>query len=486
MNRPLRKVAVACLLLFAVLLVNANLRQTVLAEGYRDNSSNRRVLERTYERERGAIALSDASRPLVARSVEQDAQFKYRRTYPARDLYAHVTGFYSFLYGASGIERSEDDLLSGEDDELFVERFSDTLTGREPRGGDVVLTLQSAAQQAAFDGLAGKRGAVVALNPKTGAILAMVSAPSYDPNMVSTFDGDAAREYYDRANADPAKPLLNRAISQTYPPGSTFKVITSAAALKGGLTPQSLVASPPTLTLPQTSNPLRNFGGSTCGADRITLADALRISCNTAFAQLALDLGADEMRAQSEAFGIGDRDLKIPLTVSQSRYPADPTPPQLGQTGIGQFDVQVSPLQMAMVASGVANRGQVMKPYLIQEVQAPDLSRLRIAEPEVYRDAVTPAVADQLTAMMEGVVANGSARSAQIDGVRVAGKTGTAQNAPGAAPHAWFIGFAPADDPQVAVAVLVENGGDAGSEATGGRVAAPIARSVLQAVLAGR
>lgn len=484
MNRPVRRVAVACLLLFAALLVNANLRQTVLAEGYRENPANSRVLEQTYQRERGAIALNDgATRTVIARSTEREGRFRYLRGYPANDLYAHVSGFYSFVYGATGIERAEDGILTGDDPALFVERFTDTLTGRESRGGDVLLALDPAVQQAAYDGLRGLTGAAVALDPRTGAVLGMVSAPSYDPNSLSSFDGTAIRSAYDALEADPSQPLLNRAINQTYPPGSTFKVVTAAAALGAGRTPQSRVPSPTVLDLPQTSAGLRNFGGGSCTGSTSTIADALRISCNTAFAALGLELGAETLRAQARAFGIDDDMLQVPLPVSASRFPDDPNPPQVAQSAIGQFDVRVTPLQMAMVAAGIANGGEVMKPYLVQEVLAPDLSRVDRAEPEVLSRATTPEVADQLTVMMEAVVDDGSATSAQIPGVAVAGKTGTAQNAPGADPHAWFIAFAPADDPQIAVAVLVENGGNAGSEATGGRVAAPIARAMIQARL---
>jgi peptidoglycan glycosyltransferase len=278
--------------------------------------------------------------------------------------------------------------------------------------------------------------------------------------------------------------LLNRAISKTYPPGSTFKVITAAAALgSGSYTPDTLVPSPPELDLPQTSTNLRNFGGSSCGADQITLADSLRISCNTSFAALGLKLGEDALREQAEAFGFGSNDLDVPTTVATSVFPSDIAPPSLAQSAIGQFEVRVTPLQMAMVAAGIANGGEVMKPYLVREVQAPDLSRLDVAEPETYKQAVGRDVAAQLTSMMQLVVSDGSARRAQIEGVAVAGKTGTAQHAAGRPPHAWFIGFAPAEDPRVAVAVVIEDGGDLGSEATGGAVSAPIARDVMRAVL---
>jgi len=484
-NAPLRRVAIACLVLFGLLLVNINYRQVVKASDYRDNQRNARVIVRNYEKERGSIALAGANRPLIARSVETPGRLKYLRTYPDKDLYAHVTGFYSLVYGQDGLEDTEDRVLSGDDPRLFVKRLSDTLTGRVPRGGDVVVTLQQAAQQAAYDGLKGKRGAVVALDPRTGAILALASAPTYDPGLLSSFDPAAIRAYRTALLAPAAgDPLLDRALSQTYPPGSIFKVVTAAAALQDGVTPDTQIPSPTVLTLPQTSATLSNFGGESCGSGPTTsLADALRISCNTAFAQLGLTIGEGRLRAQAEAFGFGDGSLTVPDPVAASTFPGALDPPSLAQSAIGQRDVRVTPLQMAMVAAGVADGGTVMAPYLVREVQAPDLTRLSLAQPKAYRQAVPRLVADQLRTMMEAVVANGTGTAAQIPGVRVAGKTGTAQNAPGAAPHAWFIGFAPADDPQVAVAVIVENGGDAGSEATGGKVAAPIARAVMRAVL---
>jgi peptidoglycan glycosyltransferase len=279
-------------------------------------------------------------------------------------------------------------------------------------------------------------------------------------------------------------PLLNRSVQSTYPPGSTFKVITTAAALGAGLTPQSRIPSPTVLDLPGTSANLGNFGGERCGDGRTdTLADALRISCNTAFGQLGITLGAEKVRAQAQAFGFGDSSLALPQPVAASVYPSELTKAQEAQSAIGQYDVRVTPLQMAMVAAGVANDGTVMRPYLVQEVQAPDLSRLDLADPKVYSHAVSSSVAQQLTTMMEAVVDTGTGTNAQIPGVRVAGKTGTAQHAVGQPPHAWFIGFAPAQDPQVAVAVLVEDGGSLGSDATGGKVAAPIAQAVMRAVL---
>ena len=486
MNKPLRRVAYACLALIGILLVQANYLQVVKASAYRDDPRNGRVLLRTYDRERGPIAVGNGKdRQAIASSRETTDALKYLRTYAAGPVYAPVTGFYSLVYGATGTERLQDRVLSGEDDRLFVRRFSDAITGQAPQGGSIMLTINPAAQQAAYDALAGRRGAAVALDPRTGAVLALVSSPSYDPSVLSSHDPAAIRKAYAALTKDPANPMLDRAINQTYPPGSTFKLITAAAALSTGTyTPDSRIASPTLLQLPQTSASLRNFGGESCGDGKTsTLADALRISCNTAFAQLGLDLGAPAVRSQAAAFGFGETDLFVPQKISRSSYPDVLSPPQIAQSAIGQYDVQVTPLQMAMVVAGIANQGRVMTPYLVNEVQAPDFSRLDLAQPKNYREAVSPQVAAQLTAMMELVVASGTGTAAQLPGIRVAGKTGTAEHAVGVPPHAWFVGFAPAQDPQIAVAVIVEDGGLAGSEATGGRVAAPIAKAIFQAVL---
>ena len=486
MNRPLRRVALACLVLFGLLLVNVNWVQVVKADAYRDDPRNSRVLLRTYERERGPIAIlaSDGRREAVAESVRTEGPLTWLRQYPGGPAYAHVTGYYSLVYGRTGIERSEDRVLSGEDDRLFVRRLSDYITGNSPKGGTVVLTLDAAAQAAAFRGLEGKRGAVVALDPRTGEVLAMVSLPSYDPARLSSFEPAEIREYYAQLNDAAGDPLLNRAISKTYPPGSTFKVVTAAAALGSGeVTPETQIPSPRLLDLPQTDADLRNFGGAACTGETSTLADALRISCNTAFGSLGLSLPEDAVREQAQAFGFGENDLRVPTSVADSRYPDETNEPQAAQSAIGQYDVRATPLQMAMIAAGVANDGVVMTPRLVREIQAPDFSVLEEPEPEEYSQATSPEVAAELTRMMELVVAEGSGRRAQIPGLRVAGKTGTAQHAQGRPPHAWFIGFAPADDPQVAVAVVVEDGGNLGSEATGGALSAPIAAAVMRAVL---
>jgi penicillin-binding protein A len=483
-NRPVRRIAVAVLVMFGALLLNVNYIQVVKAGDYRDDPRNSRVLLRTYERERGPISvLAGSEQVRIAFSQETDGRLKFLRQYPSGPAYAHITGFVSLVYGTpQGVERAEDRLLSGEDDRLFVRRLSDYVTGREPSGGSVVLTVNPAAQEAAVAGLAGRRGAVVALDPRTGAVLAMASAPTYDPTRLSSHEPADIRAYYAELEAAEGDPLINRAISTTYPPGSTFKVVTAAAALESGqVTTQTQVPSPRVLDLPQTTATLPNFGGAACTGETSTLAEAMEISCNTAFGSLGLQL-PDQLRERARAFGFDEGGLELGTRVATSRYPDETNPPQAAQSAIGQFDVRATPLQMAQVAAGIANGGEIMRPYLVREVQAPDLTRISLAEPQRWRTATSPEVAGQVAEMMELVVSGSRAtgRAAGIPGVRVAGKTGTAQHAADRPPHAWFIGFAPADDPQVAVAVVIEDGGQ---EATGGRLAAPIAGDVMRAVL---
>jgi len=465
----------AALLMFVALLMNANVVQVGQAESLKNNPDNHRILYSEYSHRRGAIVVDGHA---VALSKRVHDQYKYLRTYPGGEAYAPITGYYSFQNGATGIESAENEILSGDSDKLFVRRLSDYFTGRTPQGGAVVLTIKDRAQQAAFQALAGKRGAVVALDPRTGAILALASAPSYDPSVLATHKFGAAGRAYTQLARDPGNPLLDRAISQTYPPGSTFKVITTAAALSSGrFTPSSQLPAPNQLSLPQTTHKLQNFEGEQCnGGGNISLADALRVSCNTAFGGLGLRLGQGEIRKQANAFGF-DRSLSIPMGVARSIYPDNISRPEVAFSAIGQDSDAVTPLQMAMVAAGVANGGVVMAPYLVARTLAPDLSTLSTASSHEFSRATSPTVASQLTRMMQAVVASGTGTAAQIPGVSVAGKTGTAENQPGQPTHAWFIGFAPAQNPQVAVAVLIEHGG------VGGVTAAPIARQVMQAVL---
>jgi penicillin-binding protein A len=482
-NAPIRRLAMVVAFMFTCLLLSTTYIQFVQASTLQHKPNNRRTLLENYARERGPILVDGNA---IARSKPTDDDLKYLRSYTDPELYAHVTGYYSFVYGAGlGVERAQDGLLSGSADALFYRRMVDLVTGRKPQGASVELTIDPAVQKAASEGLGDQTGAVVALNPKTGAVLALVSHPTYDPNRLAGHDVKKVQQAYQDLNEDKSRPMLNRAIGgDLYPPGSTFKVVTAAAALSSGKYDENtVVPGPATLDLPQTSVNLPNDFSGACGpGGKLSLTRALQISCNTAFGSLGLQLGGNALREQAQKFGFGD-DLDIPLPVTPSKVPADMNAPQSAQAAIGQFDVRVTPLQMAMVAAGVANAGVVMKPYLVQTVRAPDLDVIGETQPQQLSRAVSPDVAAQLTRMMEKVVSSGTGTRAQISGITVAGKTGTAQHGDGKAPHAWFIAFAPANDPQVAVAVVVEDGGELGHEGFGGSIAAPIAKKVMEAVL---
>ncbi|MDQ1625354.1 MAG: penicillin-binding protein [Actinomycetota bacterium] len=481
MNAPLRRLALAVMILFGLLLLNVNYLQVVRANSLHNDPTNPRVIFEEYSRQRGPILVG--GRP-VANSVATKDRLKYKRGYPLGPMYAPATGFYSLIYGASGIESEENSILAGTDDSLFVRRVIDQLTGEQVRGGSVQLTLNARAQKAAYDGLHGRKGAVVAIDPSTGAILALVTSPSYDPTVLSSHDTQAVRKAYERLNKDPNKPMLDRALRQTYAPGSTFKLVTAAAALESGRFQRDTpVFNGPRLDLPQTTVSLPNFDNRPCNlfGKTATLEDALRRSCNAAFGKVGLDLGAVALRRQAEKFGMNTvADTPIPSV--RSRFPATLDQPHTAQSAIGQFDVRATPLQMAMVVAAIANRGVLMKPFLVQEVRGPDLSVLSRTRPREFSTAMSPRTADTLGQMMVTVVEKGTGTNAQISGVQVAGKTGTAQQGDGRKPHAWFVSFAPVNDPKVAVAVVLEDGGGA-AEVSGNKLAAPIAKAVMLAVL---
>lgn len=484
MNTPIRRLSIVIAMLFTTLLVASTVVQFAQAKSLGAMASNKRTLLDNYSRQRGAIVVGGQA---VAQSVSVPDQYRYLRTYPQGALYSHLTGFYSYSVGAPyGLEHAADDLLSGNADQLFVRRITDLITGRTTSGATIELTIDPKAQQAADRALGASRGAVVALDPKTGAILAMVSHPDYDPNPLASHDLGKVAKAWKALSTDPNQAYLNRALSGIYPPGSTFKVVTAAAAIENGLVKDgnTVVPGPAQLDLPLTSTTLPTETGQPCGpGDKTTLVHALEISCNTSFGALGLQLGGEKLRAQAAKFGFGDS-LQVPMRVATSSVPAELNAPQAAQAAIGQYDVRATPLQMAMVAAGIGNGGSVMTPYLIQSVRSANLDVIQSApDPVELSQAVSAQTASTLTKMMVSVVNNGSGVRAQIPGVEVAGKTGTAQHDLKKPPHAWFISFAPATDPKVAVAVVVEDGGVTGSEVGGGRVAAPIARAVMKAVL---
>jgi peptidoglycan glycosyltransferase len=484
-NAQVRKVAAVILVAFLLLLAAPLYWQVVAADRLANDSRNTRVLIKEYAIERGPIVLAD--RTPVAESVrarDRNDPLKFVRHYPNGPRYGMVTGFYSLVFGRTLVEQQFNSFLLGKAPEQFAQNVTDLLTARSSPGGTLMLTLDRATQQAAEGALGGRKGAVVALDPKTGAVLAMTTFPRYDPNELSSHDPERIRRNWDRLVKDPNDPLLNRAAGGLYPPGSTFKVITAAAALEDGVTTSDRIPSPVRFDVPQTSADIGNFGGGSCGGDTTTLPEALRISCNTAFAALGVELGDQKLAAEAEKFGFNEPS-PYELPAATSSIPTNQDVPATAQSAIGQRDVRVSPLQMASVAATIANGGRRMAPFVVREVVSDKGGVVKRFEGEDLGQAIPGRVASDLTGMMQGVVERGTGTAAQIPNVRVAGKSGTAQHAQGRAPHAWFISFAEKGDRSIAVAVVIEEGGDVGSEATGGRVAAPVARQVMRAYLDG-
>ncbi|MCY4728111.1 penicillin-binding protein 2 [Nocardioides sp. STR2] len=484
MNKPIRVVSVFCLVLFLALLVNATYLMYVRADSLSDDPRNRRIITATFSRERGAILVGKEA---IARSVPSDDKYKFQRTYSQPYKYAPITGYFSW-YGQTGVESSQNAVLAGDDSRLFVTRLVDLLSNSDPKGGNVQLTADAAAQDAAWDGLealpGNAQGAVVALEPTTGRVLAMASTPTFDPNKLASHDFGAVADLSKELNADPSQPLINRAIGTTLPPGSTFKLVTAAAAIESGnYDADSQVPGGYRFQLPQSTTSVGNYDGGNCGGRRITLTQALQVSCNVTFMSLANELGVDAMADQAEAFGFNDTSLEDLGGQAESLYPRDMDPPQTALSGIGQSSVTATPLQMAMVAAAIANDGDVMRPYVVDEVRAANLSVLDRTDPQNISKAVSSTTAEELTKMMVATVDSGTATPAQIPGVQVAGKTGTAQSTADRPPYAWFVSFAPADDPQVAVAVLVQSSDTSRSEIGGGRLGGPIAKAVMEAVI---
>jgi penicillin-binding protein A len=459
-----------------------NYVQIFAAEDIASNDSNIRSLLAEYSIKRGDIETLDFE--TVARSLKTQDRFQYLRTYPGGELYGHITGYYSLIYGSDRIEATYSEQLLGESGVISMQDIQDTFLDSGERGDDVRLTVHSQLQQVAAEALGGQEGSVVALDPSSGEVRAMYSNPTYDPGPLSTHDTEAIRDYRRslRPNS-PDSPLLSKATSRSFPPGSTFKVVTAAAALDSGrFNATSTFPDPEALDLPLTDNTLTNFTNTSCtGTGSIDLFTALVQSCDTTFALLGLRL-PDELRRTAGALGFNEP-LPFDVGTAASTFPdvPDDQEPLRAFAGIGQGDVAATPLQMALVAAAVANGGQVPRPQLVREVRDPSGSVIEQQRSAPLGRAFSAATAQELTRMMTSVVTEGTGTAAQIDGVEVAGKTGTAQTVEGAAPHAWFICFAPASNPRIAVAVLVENGGELGSEATGGAVAAPIAKAVIEA-----
>lgn len=483
MIRYIRRAAALCLFLLVALLVNAARVQVFEAPSLDANPANRRQTIVRYDQPRGNILVDGKS---VTGTKDTGQQLRYERTYRQGPLYAPVTGYASQTYGTTLVENAEDGILSGTDSALAPLPFWNEITRSQQPGGNAATTVKASMQRAAYEGLGGKRGAVAAVEPSTGRILALVSSPSYDPGVLSG-TGSAVSGAWSRLNADPAQPMLNRAIRETYPPGSAFKIVTAAAALDTGVVSDvdAPTDTPDPYVLPGTSRVLPNEVPN-CGD--ASLAYAIQWSCNTVLANLGVEVGTARMLDAVRKFGFNDAGLRIPSRVVKSNFDRSMSEDQLALSSIGQFDTRATPLQMAMVAAAVANGGELRYPYLVDRTTTADGDVVSVAGQRSYAQAMNPATAQQLQQLMVDVVEKGTGENAAIPGARVGGKTGTAQHGVNNAgtPYAWFISWAQADDagqPAVAVAVVVEDAAANRADISGGGSAAPIARAVMEAGL---
>jgi len=482
MNRELKRVSTVVLLMFVSLFISSSVIQVVTSDSLQADGRNVRTLYASYSAERGPILVEGVP---VAESVPADDEFKFLRVYPEGKLYAPVTGYLTLNQGNTGLENSLNDYLSGSSNDQFFDQVNSILTGKNPTGAAVETTLDRVVQQAAWDALGDYKGAVIAIEPKTGRILAMVSKPTFDPNELAVHDTAQVIETYDRLLNDPDDPFFNRTLAGPLnPPGSTFKLVVAAAALETGpYTAESTFPNPATLQLPQSTFEISNADGGTCGPGATaSLATAIRLSCNIPFAQLGDNLGASTIRDQANKFGFNESQ-SVPLDSTPSIYPRALDQPQTMLSAFGQSSVRASPLQMAMVSMAIANNGTLMQPNLVESILASDLTTIQSFEETVFSQAISAETAAALTQMMVDGVNNGAASTARIDGVEVAGKTGTAENGTGEPYTLWFTGFAPANDPEVVVAVVIEDGGGLGQSGTSSGISAPIGRQVLEAVL---
>ena len=479
MIAPLRRVGIAVMALFMTLFLSASYVQVVASEEIADDDRNVRKLYESFSAERGQILAGGIP---IATSLPVDNQFLYLRTYPYAELYAPVVGYYTLNQGNAGIESALNPVLTGRASSQILDQLTALVTGSTPEGASVQLTLDPEIQQIAYDALGDRRGAVVVLEPATGRVLAMVSTPSYDPNLLAAHSTSAVLGAYNELSEDPDNPLANRAIAgDQYFPGSVFKILMTATALESGdYTADSEFLNPAELPLPLSTRSIKNSGGRLCGGEETTtLEEAFRLSCNIPYAELGLELGETAIGSMADDFGFGAT-LEIPLQVTPSNFPRGLDDAQLMLSSFGQFDVRVTPLQVAMLSAGVANGGVLMKPNLVDQVIAPNLRVLQSYEPTIYSRPLSSQVAQEMTRMMVRNVSQGVASAAGIPGISVAGKTGTAETGIGDGRSFWFTGFAPAENPELAIAVVIEG---SSSEGTANSVASPVARTIMEAVM---
>ncbi|MCX5196229.1 penicillin-binding protein 2 [Streptomyces sp. NBC_00249] len=483
MNKPLRRISLFCGLLVLALLIRTNWLQYVQAEELSTRKENRRVQIAQYATERGNIIVQ--GQPITGSAATDSTYFKYKRTYIDGPLWAPVTGYASQAYGSTQLENIDDGILTGNDDRLFFDRTIGMFTGEKKQGGNVVTTLNAAAQKAAFQQLGSKKGAVAAIDPRTGAILALVSTPSYDPSSFAGISKDDEKAWVALKDSED-KNLVNRALRETYPPGSTFKVVTAAAALENGVVTDidAPTDTPEPYILPGTRTPMVNHAS---GCEKASLNNALRVSCNSVFANLGDKVGRDKMVDTAQKFGFNNDKIDIPVRAFASVYDKTMGKDGNAQSSIGQFNTAATPLQMAMVTAAIANDGKLMKPYMVDNLAAPNLDVIEKHEPQEMSRPLSAANAQKVQQMMVNVVENGTGTQAKIKGVTVGGKTGTAQHGEKNAkrPYAWFISYAenPDGSSPVAVAVVIEDSAADREDISGGGLAAPVAKAVMEAVL---
>lgn len=466
--------------MFLSLFISASAIQALESETLAEDPRNVRNLYESYKTLRGPILVDGKA---IATSVESDNAYRYLRVYEDQ-MYSAVTGYFSVFRGATGIEAALNSYLSGQSSSQFFEKFNAVLSGNPVSGAAVELTIDPLMQQAAWDAMGDLQGSVIALDPVTGNILAMVSKSSFDANEIAGHDNQTVADNYARLEQDPNKPLINKTISgDLYHPGSVFKLVVAAAALESGLyTNDSTFQNPVSVQLPGSTAEVFNSTERPCGtgAATVSLIDAMSLSCNIPFVELGLALGQDRLRAQAELFGFG-KELRVPMVVTPSSFPAQLDDAQLGLSSFGQYDVRATPLQMALVSAAIANGGVVMKPNLIESVISPNLSVIDAPRPGVLSQPITASTAENLKLMMVESVKNGVASNAELEGIEVAGKTGTAENGEGVRPTLWFTGFAPSVNPRVVIAVVIEDGGGRDG-ASSNAVAGPVARDFFRAV----
>ncbi len=483
MNGPIRRLALGLFAAFGVLLMLVSWFQVFGAERLKNDPRNPRPILTERGKERGLIVTIDGT--VVARSIPEDKGRSFMRVYPEGGAFVHSVGYASFLVGDTGLEAAyASDLRSRRD--LTISDLVAAILGRDLRPKSIEITIDADLQRAALEAMGDQRGAVIALNPSTGAVLALVSTPTFDPNPLL---GSKAAESWDALLNDPGQPLFDRATRELYAPGSTFKTVVVATALDTGLAgPETEFPNVGEFALPNSTATISNFGGGLCGpGETVTLLTAFVRSCNTVFADLALRLGADEIALTAEALGF-NRELDFVWDVPKANWPTGALvedPAALAQSGIGERDVRATPLHMAMVAAAVANHGVVANPYLVARILDADGHTIESTEPTEVGRAMASSTASVLAEMMERVVTEGTGRRAAVPGIRVAGKTGTATGR-GSFSNVWFIGFAPVENPSIALAVFVEGSPISGESATGGSVAAPIAARIISAWLENR